>query len=141
MTPAELRAHCQRQIELLGSETAHITLVIPGEAPRSGKKRLAGRRGGPLGEAVAWTEQGTACVFRAPEVLAWLDRQEERGPTPRERRRDRLSVAIYRLANLIDGGHLMAATNPTDLLEAVAAELETMQAEREAWRTSQAETP
>ncbi len=76
MSPDELRAHCRRQMEIIESDDPRVLLTLPGKW-RSDSKRLAGRSG-PLGRCVADTPKGVLVDFSAREILAWLDRVEQR---------------------------------------------------------------
>lgn len=73
MTTAELRAACERALEMGG----WVQLILPRAMPRhSNRLRLAGRRG-PTGTAIG--EIGPKRLladFCASEVLAWLDKEE-----------------------------------------------------------------
>lgn len=64
--------HCHAQQKLTGKKDCVVSYVIPGKWPRSGKKRLCGKYGGPLGECLAEYEHDVLCAFKADEVIAFL---------------------------------------------------------------------
>lgn len=60
----------KHQQQFIGKDDADVSFVIPGSWPRSGRKRLFGRHGGPLGRCIAEHEDSVLCVFAANEVIA-----------------------------------------------------------------------
>lgn len=75
MTPQELIAQCDRQIELFEEfGAARITLKMPGNWGKRRTKRLS--PGGPIGEIVANPRAGQLVVmFDAREVKSWTERK------------------------------------------------------------------
>ena len=71
MTAAEMIAHCQDQIELLGP-TAAAGFVLPRAWKAQRRMRLAGK-GSPYGEPAGHVKGGVYVIFEAREVLAWLE--------------------------------------------------------------------
>lgn len=62
------------QQSLTGKLDADVSFVVPGKWPKKGdQKRLAGRRG-PLGQCVSEEQRGLVVLFKADEVIAFLER-------------------------------------------------------------------
>lgn len=74
MTPQELIAQCDQQIEMLPG-TARITLVMPGKCGKRLTKRLA--PGGPIGDIVSESHRGLVVMFDAREVKRFVERKLE----------------------------------------------------------------
>lgn len=82
MTANDIRNECKRSIafsDSLGIKNNGIQLFVPGSWPETGRKKLAGRFGGPYGECVAELEDGCLCVFNPQEILDWLDKKQAEG--------------------------------------------------------------
>ena len=77
MTIYDMAAAARRAIANNRCEgKAVMVLVVPGRWPTVGdSKRLAGRRGGPLGRCISEKKAAVICAFKAAEVLAWCEKQ------------------------------------------------------------------
>jgi hypothetical protein len=69
VTPQDIVAAAYNQQQRTGKKDADVSLVIPGKWPPSGKKRLFGRGGGPLGRCIVEYEDAVLCLFRADELI------------------------------------------------------------------------
>ena len=68
MNPGEVVKAAYTQQQLTGREDADVALVIKGQWPPNGRKRLFGRKG-PLGKCMAEYEDSVLCLFRADELI------------------------------------------------------------------------
>lgn len=69
MTPEQMVALACQQQQLTGRKDADVAFIVPGKWPDSGKKRLFGRKGGPVGQCIGEDEDAVLCLFKADEVI------------------------------------------------------------------------
>lgn len=67
-----LQAYKQQQ--LTGRKNADVAFFVMGKWPESGKKRLLGKHGGPVGRCMAEYEDSVLCLFHADEVIRHLSK-------------------------------------------------------------------
>ena len=65
-------AQAYKQQQLTGKKDADVIFVVKGKWPDSGKKRLLGKHGGPLGTCVAEFEFDCLVLFKADQVISFL---------------------------------------------------------------------
>ena len=71
-------AACRKQQELQKKPDAMVTFFVPGKWPDSGRKKLLGRHGGPVGRCVAEFEDSILCEFQADVVVKFLEALHDR---------------------------------------------------------------
>lgn len=73
MTPGEIVMAAYKQQQMTGRKDAEVSIFVRGSWNDNGK-RLAGRKGGPLGQCMAEYEDGCLCLFKADELITYASK-------------------------------------------------------------------